>query len=99
MPAEEVYQDVNHDEGASASDAGAVRTGQEPRAEFRGRGRGPAPGCSCTAPPPRPRPHLQCTTMGPAPGMLLWALFTSSRKPRTPEGSAGTPWSGQPKYW
>lgn len=46
-----------------------------------------------------PRPHLQCTTMGPAPGMLLWARFTSSRKPRTPAGSAGTPWSGQLKYW
>ena len=49
--------------------------------------------------PPHPLSHLQWTTMGPAPGMLLWVRFTSSRKLRTPVGSAGTPWSGQLKYW
>lgn len=55
-----------------------------------------APAPRGPAPPPS---HLQCTTIGPAPGVLLCARFTSSRKPRTPAGSAGTPWSGQLKYW
>ena len=59
----------------------------------------PSPVAPVPLAPPRPWSHLQCTTMGPAPGMLLWARFTSSRKPRTPVGAAGTPWSGQPKYW
>lgn len=51
----------------------------------------PAPGCTCPARLPCLRSHLQCTTMGPAPGMLLWALFTSSRKPRTPESVVWPP--------
>lgn len=55
----DVHQDVNHNDGASASDASAVRTRQGACGQLTGQSRGPFPCRTCTA-GPRPIPGRTC---------------------------------------
>jgi len=43
--------------------------------------------------------HLQCTTTGPAFGMLFCLSSISWRNPKAGPGLSGTPWSGHVVKW
>lgn len=67
LSAHEVHQDVDHDDGASASDAGAVGTDQVTCGEFTERSRGPARGCTCSARVALPRLGSHLRRVAPSP--------------------------------
>ena len=68
LPANDVHQDVKHNDCASASDAGAVGTDQEACGRLTGQSRGPFPGGTCAA--------------GPAPSLVAPAVHYHGSGPR-----------------